>query len=347
MQHLADRRAGPPVQRSIENATYAPDITDEDRAAVDAFYAGFEGSARKAYEYALSVPSLTSVLAATGSPHLQRWVTLWERYLSGQVTGQMAAAFGYVVETLACGVFAPAAPAGCSLSYQVAHGGTRPDVVLRRISDSRTLAWIDLTAAASVNHIFSKEGWGTKVASFAEVTYPSLDPGSLAVMRANATNTDPIDPADLAAQHEAARAEYAAQKEVWRRWGTQYTTTINRASLRGLSDELRQWFVQRALEVDFGTTVPAELVPSILMAMGAAGGPWGYTTGYTVSEKAGDSWLVDHPQVTQDRSWVPEWRNVYVPVPVAEQLGAAWAPRPSRTGGPIRREGTRHRDSPY
>ncbi|WP_456819974.1 hypothetical protein [Cellulomonas sp. URHB0016] len=334
----AQRHGPPPVQRAIENATYAADMSAADRAAVDAFYNEFERLTREAYESVLAVPSLANALALSSNGTLPHWVRVWNQYLSGQVTGQMAAAFGYAVETIACEVLPQVAPAGCYLSYQVSTGGTRPDVVLRRTSDSKMLAWIDLTAQASAGHIFTKDSWHTKVASFAEITYPSLDAGTLAVMKANAANTGPISTTALAAQKAAADAAYRQKKEEWHGWGEQYTRRRNSEYLRNVPEYMRPWFVQEALKKDFGTEAPEDLVPSILRAMGVDPGPWGYTTGTTESMSAGDAWLDTHRRVTQSRAWVREWRDLYVPRP--EPAGSG--------GGPIRRGADRsNRGKPY
>ena len=40
----------------------------------------------------------------------------------------------------------------------------------------------------TLDHIFAKEGWRQKVGTFAEVTYPSLDAASLALMVQNKDN---------------------------------------------------------------------------------------------------------------------------------------------------------------
>ena len=41
-----------------------------------------------------------------------------------------------------------------------------------------------------------------------------------------------------------------------------------------------------------------KLVPSILVAMNVPSAPWGFTTGYNQSEKAGEAWLIDHAPPT-------------------------------------------------
>ncbi len=68
-----------------------------------------------------------------------------------------AAQFGYAVETLATQLLGIAA-AGWALSYQVASGNNRPDIVATKYD--RTV-WLNLTAGSPVSaaHIYRLEGW--------------------------------------------------------------------------------------------------------------------------------------------------------------------------------------------
>lgn len=69
-------------------------------------------------------------------------------------------------------------PQGYTISTQETHGGTRPDFVIRYVTDaarSGTVAWLDLTSIQSSGHIFQKSGTGWRTTPFvAELFYSPL-----------------------------------------------------------------------------------------------------------------------------------------------------------------------------
>lgn len=69
-------------------------------------------------------------------------------------------------------------PPGYEISTQETHGDTRPDFVIRRVTDSgknETLAWLDLTSMQSSGHIRQKRGRGWYTTPFvAELFYSPL-----------------------------------------------------------------------------------------------------------------------------------------------------------------------------
>jgi hypothetical protein len=293
----------PAVQRGIENATY--DTKNAANAALaKAFFAAYEAAAQKAYAFAVSVPSLGAYAALDGRTEL--WVKKWQEHLTGGTPKLMAAAFGYVIESLVSdsrSEFCPKAPDGCSVLPQVTSGGTRPDLVLALKSGSAQVAWLDLTASDSADHIFAKEGWAKKIDNFAEVTYPSLDLATLALMKQNKDNKGTLSPEEFEKRKAAAQAEYLRLKQHWRTVGQKFTITALKDELRanGLSKEMigldptrGQDFIREKLNKEFSTTLDNKLVPSILEAMGVGAGPWGYLTGTSQSEKAGEAWLIDN-----------------------------------------------------
>lgn len=295
-------RAGAPVQRDVENATYGG--TDEDgKVVAKSFFDAINSAAQEAYKYVVAVPSLGAYAGLNG--YTQHWHSLWTSYTSGGRPKLMAAAFGYVIESLVSdprSPIHPAAPSGYSVVPQVTYGGTRPDLVLRLKKGTTDLAWCDLTASQSVDHIYDKEGWETKVGIFAEVTYPSLEPGTLALMVQNKDNTGPMSEAEFEEKMKVAREVYAKRKAHWIALGEQFQYSRLRRKvgstleMQRLQPAIPRAWIANALKEHFGSeTVPNEkMVPSILAAMGVNPSSWGYTTGFNTSERAGEAWLVDN-----------------------------------------------------
>jgi hypothetical protein len=320
-EHLLDRMApgspaagSPAVQRQIENATYDGDPKNTAQVALArSFFEAYETAAQNAYKFAVSVPSLDAYATLDGRTKL--WVEKWQEHLAGKTPKLMAASFGYVIESLVSNSrseFCPKAPGGCSVLPQMTSGGTRPDLVLALSSGSAQVAWLDLTASGSADHIFAKEGWAKKISNFAEVTYPSLDLGTLALMKQNKDNKGALSPEEFEKRKAAAHAEYVRQKQHWITVGQQFTIKTLGKDLRasgltkemiGLQPNRGQDFIRQKLDAAFNTTLDNKLVPSILAAMGVNAGPWGYLTGTSQSEKAGEAWLIDNcPLPSSDAS---------------------------------------------
>jgi hypothetical protein len=320
-EHLLDHMvsgsavAGPaPVQRDVENATYDPDPTKTAQAELArAFFDAYNTEAQKAYEFAVSVPSLGAYASLDGRTEL--WVEKWQQHLAGKAPKLMAAAFGYVIESLVTDTrseFCPKAPSSCSVLPQMTSGGTRPDLVLVLRNGSTQVAWLDLTASGSADHIFAKEGWAKKISNFAEVTYPSLDLGTLALMKQNKDNKGALSQEEFERRKAAAHAEHALLKQHWCTVGQQFTIKALGKEAResgatnemiGLQPGRGQDFIRQKLNAAFGTTLDNKLVPSVLAAMGVNAGPWGYGTGTSQSEKAGEAWLIDNcPLPSSDAS---------------------------------------------
>lgn len=308
-EHLLDRMApggrtaaSPAVQRKVENATYDPKNL-ANAALAKAFFEAYDAAAQRAYTFAVTVPSLGAYKDLNG--YTQQWVLKWQQHLAGGTPNLMAAAFGYVVESLVSdpkSEFHPTAPPGCSVLPQVTSGGTRPDLVLA-VSGGGQVAWLDLTASSSADHIFAKDGWAQKVDNFAEVTYPSLDLSTLALMKQNKDNKGALSAEEFEKRKAAAEAEYRVQKAHWLEVGEKFTIKALKDELRtkglskemiGLQPERGQDFIREKLGEAFGTTLDNKLVPSILAAMNVGAAPWGYLTGTSQSEKAGEAWLIDN-----------------------------------------------------
>ena len=63
---------------------------------------------------------------------------------------------------------------------------------------------------------------------------------------------------------------------------------------RSLDPAVPREFIRRKLNATFGVDIDMKLVPSILAAMHVGAGAWGFVTGFSQSEKAGEAWLIDH-----------------------------------------------------
>lgn len=122
--------------------------------------------------------------------HVDLWVRSWRTAASsplGIYPGQAASEYGYAVESLTTHLLGGSA-AGWALSYQIAAGSTRPDIVATKGS---VTAWLDLTAdsAMSQRHIYTSKRWHDyRVCPYphAEIVYPPVDLGAMGIMLANA-----------------------------------------------------------------------------------------------------------------------------------------------------------------
>lgn len=314
-QRLIQRpHAGNFVRRAIENETYGESVSDEDRTKAGVFFKAFNTAVQNAYKFVISVPSIGAYKDLNG--YTQLWCEKWGEFVTGGRPKLMAATFGYVIESLVSNDtsgFWPAPPSGCTVYTQVTSGGTRPDLVLRLKKGGSDIAWLDLTASESADHIFAKEGWSSKVGIFAEVTYPSLDPGTLALMVQNKDNTGELSEEEFKKRQEIAKALYEKRKAAWWKMGAeQYSAKAMKRrfglwlrtkgiGLKGVKmvldarPELRRDFIRGELRRNFNSeSLDEKMVPSILTALGISPKTWNFDTGYSASERAGEAWLVDN-----------------------------------------------------
>ncbi|MEZ4732290.1 MAG: hypothetical protein R3E79_34695 [Caldilineaceae bacterium] len=290
------------IQRKIENETYRDDPVNNE--ASKKFFSDYNVAVQKAHKFATTVPSLGTYAKLDG--HTQEWDKKWKNYLAGIPVPAMAATFGYVIESLVSkpiSMFSPSISlSGYSVVSQVTVGGTRPDLVLQLSKGGQHIAWLDVTAEGSIGHIYLKDNWSSHAINFAEVTYPSLDLATLAFMKQNKDNTGKISKKDFQKRKEAANKEYKKRKKAWGQLGKQLTfgklkkKIGERNEILDLMPEIKQDFIFHKLEKVFLGNGPLDkkLVPSILKAMGVQPAPWGYTTGFSISEKAGEAWLIDN-----------------------------------------------------
>lgn len=295
------------MQRAVENAKL--DKTSAHAVAVQKFFDSFNQKATDAFQYVLSVPSLGGLAGLNGYTRL--WVRLWTDFLQGRPSQLMKAAFGYVIETLVCNPlsgFMPIPPSGYNFLMQLPVGGTRPDVVL--VHGTTQITWLDLTASGSADHIFSKEGWDKKIPMYAEITYPSVSPSDVELMRKNKGNTGSITPEEFWKKVEAERIIYKRNKEYWVNLGkTQFSRTNYKEEIKHpswWSEEQFRTFIKSKLELYFKIVdIDLKMIPNILIAMKVDPGTWKYTTGYSQSEGAGEAWLTDHAPAPVDTGHAP------------------------------------------
>ncbi|ARU63670.1 hypothetical protein CBW65_23600 [Tumebacillus avium] len=303
MQYLQSRSTAKPIQRDLESEEYNTDNEDNIKSA-KTFFANYNTAVQRAYEYVLSVPSLGAYANLDG--YTQLWITKWNKYLNNEKVDLMAATFGYVIESLVStdgSTFVPSPPANCTVLTQVTYGGTRPDLVLRPTTGGGDIAWLDLTASNSAEHIYDKEGWRDKVEIFAEATYPSLNPGSLSFMKQNKDNLGTLDQEEVKKRLAIAQEAYRVRKAEWLELGQNFTYTtlkdevakVKPLPVQKLDARVRQNFIHQHLMEYFGAELGIKMVPSVLTALGVDPKGWHFTTGFSVSESAGESWLVDHP----------------------------------------------------
>jgi hypothetical protein len=289
--------------RGIRNDKIKAPHGSADEKATEAFFAAYDAKVQEAFKYVISVPSLGAYRGIDG--HTARWATMWQAHLDGKPVDGMAAEFGYVIESLVSGDNAPFRadpPEGYSVASQVTVGGTRPDLVLLAKNDSRQVAWLDVTASKSEGHIFEKDSWDRKGVSFAEVTYPSLEEHYFEAMRENRDNTSPISEEEFDQKMAAAKSAYEAKKSQWTTFGQQLKDGLRDVKPKGDRpdlDERRQEAMQEALQLPGRPPVDLKLIPSILKAMGIGPKSWGFGTGFSENEKAGERWLDDNFEALQ------------------------------------------------
>ncbi|GIH99389.1 hypothetical protein [Planobispora takensis] len=290
---------------AVENAWYDRNNPDTSRLA-KAFFEEVDRATQNAYLHAVSVPSLGPLTGLNG--YTRRWGEMWAEFLQGKPVMCMAACFGYVIETFVSDQrsgFAHRVPDGYTVTPQITHGGTRPDLVLAEKS-GREIAWVDLTASQSVDHIFAKANWPGQISIFAEVTYPSLDSQALTLMRQNKDNKGTLNQQDFDQRMKEAAETYERLRREWLSIGEIMSLKFLRDEIgRPLADQrldpgIRQNHIAEELRWYFNlpSAPDMKLVPSILTALGVQPASWGFTTGFPVSQRAGETWLIDNaPQL--------------------------------------------------
>lgn len=192
----------------------------------------------QAMNQVINRPLFTGLAALVdASGYLTLWVEkMKEAVTKGYGTGRAAAQFGYAIETLTTHLLGDSA-AGWALSYQVAAGSTRPDIVATKAG--RTV-WLDLTAdsAHSAEHIYTTKQWHLSAVCphpHVEIGYPPYSTGVMNSMIVNAkleqagkALPDQVDTAQLQAQVAAAERKLRKSLSRWRR---EYVASLTTAAV--------------------------------------------------------------------------------------------------------------------
>ncbi|GAB4108555.1 MAG: hypothetical protein OHK0022_60120 [Roseiflexaceae bacterium] len=127
-------------------------------------------------------------LSQSKDPMVRQWYKTAEAFAQNpdREPRIIHARFGYSIESIACQGLDNTQMNGLTIRIQVAHGHTRPDIVL--MADNQEIAWLDITSRGSEGHIRGKSGAGWTSRPFVrELVYPQLQLRNLL----NATN-DPF-----------------------------------------------------------------------------------------------------------------------------------------------------------
>jgi hypothetical protein len=131
---------------------------------------------------AAAVLALSTLPEDSGGMY-DRWLAVASEYLDDRtvVPAFLHAAYGYAVEKSVTDEFRSLnglLPPAWRPRSQVTHGMTRPDFVLDDHTGER--AWLDVTSANSMGHIFKKAGSGWKTKDYVfEIVYTPLDLGTI------------------------------------------------------------------------------------------------------------------------------------------------------------------------
>lgn len=213
---VAYKSAEPFGQKETVQGRIAQEVHNEpdNLNAVRTYAASLDTAVDKSYRHILSAPRLG--IQVDG--YTKKWVRDWKKYMRNEKVDLFAASFGYAVESLASNPYLPAAPGGYDIEIQRPREGTRPDVIL--IKDGIDVAWLDITASESEGHIWQKGPpfWRDQKHA-AEIVYPSLTEGEIALMKSNDKNDAPQDFDKEAFEEKKSEmlllAELRKQERIW------------------------------------------------------------------------------------------------------------------------------------
>lgn len=275
-------------------------VNDADAAAVNTFCAALQIAVDKASNYVQHVPMLGKY-ADIDDGRISHWIETWKSYITTGQADLPHAAFGYAVEALSTLVYLPDPPPNMLILLQnprnTRQGVTRPDIILAR--GNQDVAWIDITAEKSKDHIYNnKVGWIDQ-AHVAEVTYDSID---LAVIAHLARTTDPskyndnVDISELKIRLEYAKRVQQVRRDHWLYVGVRAFPPPK--LLRGARDPilkdqaLRNATFEQASNYFRLNPLPDEIkaaMPSILYALGITATTRGFQQ--SVSRSRGEHYL--------------------------------------------------------
>ncbi|MEU8737872.1 eCIS core domain-containing protein [Streptomyces halstedii] len=301
------------VQRAVAYRQDSDTGSAEDQAAFQRIVTGLDEAVQWAYDYVRTTPGLGALAEFDG--HTKHWVRTWEAYLGSDV-GSPSKEFGYAVESVATyRLKGRTTFANHHIGLQEVHGGTRPDVVLTG-PGGRLVAALDITASSSGLHIFKKDNWEGRFPSFAEITYNSLTPETLMLMRARKDATGSVSAQELAAFEAAAteqRARFEARRsEIRADFDTYATPLAPKGEASGLQPQLSinvvlSWLRSGRFDLSNDVEGLDKTASCVLAALGVGGKSWGFITGYTANVARGESFLM----VTDTRPTADAWGRTF------------------------------------
>jgi hypothetical protein len=200
--------------------------------------------------------------------YLAAWITTYKEYLAdpGAVPSFYFARYGYAVETIATLLLASENINPYTFHFQIAHGHTRPDIVV--MNAGTEVAWIDITSVASKGHILRKQGAGwTSRPYVAEACYDMPLPAALA------KGGKPLD-AETLKRIEAAQAHAAEQAAYFEIGRQAIAVDLGAALLKrfqekgsGLSATDARGVIVATCKEKLGATATASLAKSVLYTL--------------------------------------------------------------------------------
>lgn len=182
-------------------------------------------------------PTLAGIQPSYGKGYLDLWRKTYAESLAAPATenGFLPTRLGYAVETMAIHLLQGKRIGNYSISTQVTSGATRPDIVVSQ--NGSVVAWLDITAANSVGHIYMKQGgqWDNiNKVHVGEILYPSLaNPFKLASFQAWQAQFGALseaEQAELVKAQAAAAADQSIVNETAAWVKTEFETLIQNAA---------------------------------------------------------------------------------------------------------------------
>lgn len=303
----------PALQRDVPVYKFSE---DEHAGPVQAFVKDFNDAVQKAYTIVLHKPLLEDFGEVDG--HIEHWRETWRAYLAREDPPLTAAAFGYAVESMT-GLLLPTPPEGYVVHPQQTRGGTRPDFVLGQ-KGGGDIAWIDITASDSENHIYNKEDWN-RAPHFAEVTYPSTNMETIRLVAsspaASTFDYKGIDPEAVKKQIAEAKDIHRNRQAFWQIKGDElFSGPLPRADPL-LRDQIRMRHAIGILNKYFGEQQldskdenHRRIAASILVAMNVNPNTYGFVL-YSTSRSRGEAYLQENdPNIPEVDKKLREAREI-------------------------------------
>ncbi len=282
-------------------------------------------------------PMLSDYSKTDTSGYIRTWINTYAKFLGDPTVIPVFfyARYGYAVETIATKLLRSLDIRPYTFGFQVAHGHTRPDVVV--LDRGSEVAWLDLTSEASKGHIRRKQGGGWWMRSYvAEACYEMPRPSALA-LGADALDDDTRQRLAAASQFAAAQAvdfevgrvEFGAEISENLQWAFESSGPLTKAYAR----EVILWVARGQL----GDDMTGPLSKSVVAMLDNIEVNGQSTSGQSWANWAFDGRITSAP--ARDRLMA------YGRKLSAAEKPAYRTPRPTRGGGARKPRGTRTRDA--